>query len=318
MPDQATIERVLTRATRAPSSHNTQPWLFRVGKDHIDLLADRTRALPANDPNDRELTISCGCALMTLRVAIAAEHVGCETLLLPDETEEELLARLQFTGPPDIALAGLAPAINQRQTHRVAFDKRSVAPHDLDVLVEAAGAEGAWFIALTDDTVREEVASLVAEGDAVQWHDPRWRRELAQWMHPRRKGDGLTLPWLAIPAAQMVVRRFDMGGGVAAHDAILAEGSPLLAVLGTESDSVVDWLTAGQALQRLLLTGVGLGLQASYLNQPVQVAELRPKLQVKTGQEGFAQILLRMGYSDDRLVPSPRRSLSDMLLVGGD
>ena len=38
----------------------------------VDLLADRTRALPVNDPEDRELTISCGCALFNLRVAAAA------------------------------------------------------------------------------------------------------------------------------------------------------------------------------------------------------------------------------------------------------
>jgi hypothetical protein len=30
-------------------------------------LADRTRALPVTDPEDRELTISCGCALFNLR-----------------------------------------------------------------------------------------------------------------------------------------------------------------------------------------------------------------------------------------------------------
>lgn len=71
MPDSDTIDRMLARAIRAPSSHNTQPWLFDCRDERIDLLADRTRALPANDPEDRELTISCGCALMTLRVAAA-------------------------------------------------------------------------------------------------------------------------------------------------------------------------------------------------------------------------------------------------------
>jgi hypothetical protein len=53
-------------AVWAPSSHNTQPWVFRLVKSGIDVLADRTRALPVNDPSDRELTISCGCALMNL------------------------------------------------------------------------------------------------------------------------------------------------------------------------------------------------------------------------------------------------------------
>lgn len=314
MPDIPTLEHILARAVRAPSSHNTQPWLFRPGDDRIDLVADRTRALPANDPEDRELTISCGCALMNLRVAIAAEHLGCETALLPDPDDEDLLARLRLGGPADAALAALAPAIDARQTFRAAFEKRAV-PHDhVAELLDAATAEGAWFVPLLDEAARGQAAELVAEGDAALWHDRSWRRELAQWMHPRRKGDGLTLPWLTLPAARLVVRSFDMGGGVAAHDAHLAEGSPLLAVLGTRGDGPRDWLAAGQALQRLLLVGVGLGLQASYLNQPLQVAALRPRLAALSGQDGAPQILLRMGYTGDRLVPSPRRRLEEVIL----
>ena len=311
-------DRVLARASRAPSSHNTQPWLFRVGDDWIDLLADRTRALPANDPDDRELTISCGCALMTLRIALAAEHHGCDTELLPDPTDEDLLARVRLTDTPDPDLARLTPYINQRQTHRVGFDKKPVAAEDVAELLDAATSEGAWFVPLPDDDTRSAAAKLVAQGDQTQWHDPSWRRELAQWMHPRRKGDGLTLPWLAIPAAQLVVRSFDMGGGLAAHDEILAEGSPVLAVIGTYGDTPRDWLLAGQALQHLLLRGVGLGLQASYLNQPIQVGELREGLRALTGQDGPPQILLRMGYTSDELAPSPRRDVRDMMVLAGD
>lgn len=314
MTDIPTLEQILTRAVRAPSSHNTQPWLFRPGEDQIELLADRTRALPANDPDDRELTISCGCALFNLRVAIAAAHLGCVTATMPDPDDEDLLARLDLTGPVDAALAALAPAIEARQTFRAAFDKRPVAPEHVAALTDAATAEGAWFAPLRDEAARAEAAALVAQGDAALWQDPSWRRELSQWMHPRRKGDGLTLPWLTLPAARLVVRSFDMGGGVAAHDAHLAGGSPLLAVLGTEGDTPREWLIAGQALQRLLLRGVGLGLQASYLNQPLQVAALRPRLAALSGKGGAPQILLRMGYTGDRLVPSPRRRVEDMIL----
>lgn len=314
MADSGTMTSLISRAARAPSSHNTQPWLFRLREDGVELLADRTRALPVNDPDDRELTISCGCALMTFRVAAAAAHLGCEVTLLPDADDEDVLARIRFAGTPDADLARLAPAIDRRQTHRVTFDAREVGDDDIGTLLDAATTEGAWFVPLAAEETRASAASLVAEGDVALWHDPSWRRELAQWMHPRRQGDGLTLPWLALPAARLVVRSFDMGGGVAARDADLAQGSPLLAILGTYGDTPRHWLLAGQALQRLLLCGVGLGLQASYLNQPVQVAGLRPKLQALTGQDGPPQVLLRMGYSADELVPTPRRSVDDILL----
>jgi hypothetical protein len=49
-------------------------------------------------------------------------------------------------------------------------------------------------------------------------------------------------------AGPIVMRTFDLGGGRAAQEGQLTEGSPVLAVLGTEADTPVEWLTAGQAI----------------------------------------------------------------------
>ncbi len=54
---------MLRYAVLAPSNHNTQPWLFRVRGSSVELYADRARALRVTDPDDRQLLISCGCAL---------------------------------------------------------------------------------------------------------------------------------------------------------------------------------------------------------------------------------------------------------------
>lgn len=53
-PINQAVNFVLKYAVLAPSSHNTQPWIFRVSNERVALFADRTRALPANDPDDRE------------------------------------------------------------------------------------------------------------------------------------------------------------------------------------------------------------------------------------------------------------------------
>lgn len=304
----------IDRAILAPSSHNTQPWVFRVSNQGIDLLADRTRALPVNDPDDRELTISCGCALMNLRIAAANSGVCPQVQLLPESKEPDLLARVTFT-PASGSLGSegvLLELIDRRRTYRKRFASRDVDSATVDHLVEAASTEGAWLRPLLTEEARQQAARLVAEGDTVQWANPSWRRELAAWMHPRRRGDGLTVPALAAPVAQLVVRTFDMGGGVGAKDRELAEASPLLAVLGTDSDDPRDWLLAGQALQRVLLVACRHGLQASYLNQPIQVAALRPKLQ-DLAEGGFPQILLRLGYPVDEIPPAPRRAIDDVV-----
>ena len=305
---------IIGRGVLAPSSHNTQPWFFRLSESAIDLCADRTRALPVNDPEDRELAISCGCALMNLRVAAASDCLGIDVRLFPEPDEPDSLARVSLSNQSHASAedAKLEEFLESRRTYRKPFSPREVSASVVDQLIEAAKVEDARLIPLATEETREQAAGLVAEGDAAQWANPSWRRELAAWMHPRRSGDGLTIPALAVPAAQVIVRRFDMGGGVGAKDLQLAEASPILAVLSTDSDNLRDWLLAGQALQRILLVLCKHGLQASYLNQPVQVASLRPKLQNLAGP-GFPQILLRIGYPLEEIASTPRRVLDDVI-----
>lgn len=307
------IEEMVSEATLAPSSHNTQPWAFNADSSAIQLFADRTRALSVNDPEDRELTISCGCALLNLRVAAASRGLATTLEEFPDSEDPDFLARMKFEGKVDEALAPLSSSISARRTYRKAFDTFDQTDI-LNDLVAAAEAEGVWLDVL-DSANRKAAGELVSQGDAEQWADPRWRRELASWMHPRRKGDGLTLPWLAVPAAQLVVRSFDMGKGIGAKDGEIAEHSPLLVVLGTTEDRQVDWLRAGQGLERVLLTASKSGLQASYLNQPIQVEPLRERLQNLCTHNGSPQILLRLGHPTSELAATPRRALPQVLSI---
>lgn len=306
------VEDLITKASLAPSSHNTQPWIFEAEENEIRLFADRTRALSVNDPYDRELTISCGCALLNLRVAAAELEIPLVVEKMPDEGDSDYLARVRLDGVLDESLGPLGTSISLRRTYRKKFEKEAPGQDIVDRLLNAADAEGAWLEPLNLKN-REVAGQLVAEGDLAQWGDPRWRRELANWMHPRRSGDGLTLPWLAIPIAQLVIRTFDMGKGVGAKDSDIAEHSPLLMVLGTSKDNPSEWLRAGQALERVLLAATKDGLQASYLNQPIQVADLRSRLQALCEQVGVPQILLRIGRPADEIDAAPRRAFADTL-----
>jgi len=307
---------LVRKAVLAPSSHNTQPWFFRTGKAEIDLFADRSRSLPVNDPEDRELMISCGAALMSLRVAAADQGFCVHVRRLPDAGEPDSIARANMSrqsGEPGQEGA-LADFLETRRTCRKRFARRGMDSNTADQLVDAAAGEGAWLRPLATDETRRQAAILVAKGDAAQWSDPGWRRELSAWMHPRRRGDGLTVPALAAPAARLLIRHFDMGGRVGAGNRALAEAAPLLAVLGTEHDGPHDRILAGEALQRVLLTACRHNLQASYLNQPIQVASLRPRLRKLTGG-GFPQLLLRFGYPVKKVPAAPRRPPEDVIRI---
>jgi iron-sulfur cluster repair protein YtfE (RIC family) len=313
---------LLRYAVLAPSSHNSQPWRFRLAGDAVELVADRSRALPVVDPDDRELVMSCGAALFTLRVAIRHHGFEDEIELLPDADDPDLLARISLgrermpTRPEKL----LFWAISARHTNRNAFKKRAVPKTLLAVLTQAAESEGAQLRVLEQDEQRNQLADLVAEADKRQFGDASFRRELAAWIHAGRgrTQDGmpahaLEIPGRFTPFAPLLVRTFDVGKGTAAHDRKIAERSPTLAVLGTPDDTQRDWLIAGQALARVLLRAAQDEVSASFLNQPIEVAELRASVG-RLAQVGVPQLVLRLGYGP-AVKPTPRRRLSDVVLV---
>lgn len=313
-PDQETLTTLVQNATLAPSSHNTQPWLFRIQERSIELYADPSRALVVNDPNQRELMISCGCALMNLRIGAAHAGWGYRIELFPDTETPDLLARFELQ-EEELAcdLSGLFDAMLLRRTYRNRFTSETPAEALQDTLKEAAHLEGVHLEVLAE-SVRDELIELVKRGDNLQWDSDAWRKELSQWLHGSRRGDGLTVPGLVAPLVRGVVRHFDMGKSMASQDNLLASESPLLLLLWSKRDAREDWLRVGQALQRVLLEGQRHGMQASYLNQPIQVPALRPELESICQIDGHAQMLLRMGFPEETLPASPRRSLDDVLM----
>src|SRR6478735_1690911 len=82
--DRTTARAAVALANRAPSVHNSQPWRWRIGPTTLHLFADPARALPATDPDGRDLRISCGAALNHLRVALLAAGWDTRVHRLPD------------------------------------------------------------------------------------------------------------------------------------------------------------------------------------------------------------------------------------------
>jgi hypothetical protein len=65
-------------ATLAASSHNTQPWKFRIQEDQVTILPDFSRRCPVVDPDDSHLFKSLGCAAENLVHAAAAQGFSAE------------------------------------------------------------------------------------------------------------------------------------------------------------------------------------------------------------------------------------------------
>ncbi len=142
------VGAVLLAATSAPSLYNSQPWRFRATTTAIELWADTTRAAPVCDPDRRELLMSCGAALMNLRLAIRLLGVHPAVSLLPDPGRPELLAvvRPQGRGVVTQIDRRLAGAMPRRHTNRRPFEPAPVPVTLLAALRQAAKVEQAWLV----------------------------------------------------------------------------------------------------------------------------------------------------------------------------
>jgi nitroreductase len=295
--------------------HNTQPWRFRVlrADQIIELYADPSRMLKYSDPHGRAVHIACGAALLNLRLAVAA--VGREPVvrLFPDPGRPLLLAALRLARPyrPSEADTELHAAIAARHTNRRPFSNRRVPAGLLAELVQAASTEGAT-LHLPDQEETARLLYLVGDAERDLLADPGYRAELARWAGGNRAGDGV--PGGALgprdPVRRTPVRDFTADRREPPGYAWFEE-APRLAVLSTAGGTRKDWMHAGQALQRVLLTATLRGIATAPLTQPLETADA---WLVRDPRAGVAQpqMILRLGYGLP--VPgSPRRPVSDVL-----
>jgi len=87
----------------------------------------------------------------------------------------------------------------------------------------------------------------------------------------------------------------------------------MLIVLGTNDDKPGDWVAGGQALARVLLRARVEDVWASFLNQPIEIPDLRAKLKALSGHTSFPQAILRLGFGEN-VKPTPRREVEEVLI----
>ncbi len=315
LAEDGVVRRLIDAAGAAPSIHNTQPWRFWVTDDMIEMHGDPDRMLWVADPRGRALHLSCGAALFNLKLAI--RMLGAKPLVwpLPDpQGEPTLLAsvRLEQGRPAASEEREMFEAIHQRHISRAPFSDHPI-PESVQIGLEReAGFE---FAVLRMLSARDAavVLDLAAAADKALATDFDHRVELGRWIGTGGV-DGVPAGALGYrPATEPApVRDF----GYASPTTVLPSGAyeqqPRLAVLSTARDEPGDWLRAGQALQRVLLTAARNGLAASLLYQPIELHDMEQRDDGWWPWPECPQIVVRFGYGPPG-TDSPRRTVDDIL-----
>ncbi len=303
-------------ALRAPSIHNSQPWLWRIGDDTVQLYADPGRRLPRTDPDMREMIVSCGAALHHLRVAAAA--LGWATVVhrLPNPAVADHLAAVEFrSSPPTPDMVRLSRAITQRCTDRRRYTSWEVPAAQVEALVTSAGEHGVLVRDVTGDADRVRLVRELRQSAAEHDADADYRAELSQWSGHHAAPDGVPAR-SAVATTDPAARRFVNPGLAQAVVRDIAEADHML-VLYTAGDDRISWLRAGEATSAVLLTATAHGLATCPITEPLEVAAVRDELRTDIlGDSGFPQMIIRTGWaatSSEALDPTPRRPFDDVV-----
>ena len=309
--DRGTARAAIALANRAPSVHNTQPWQWRLGEHTVHLFADTTRALPATDPDGRDLRLSCGAALHHLRVALLAAGWGTRVHRLPDPAHPLHLAAVEtFPGrAPTAEELMLATAIEHRRSDRRMMSTWPVPAGLLRELTDAAASQGAVLLPVTGAADRRHVAALVRHAGVEQSLDAGSAAEAAAWSgRGRAARDGVPavnvpqLPDGAVPVRAFAAReqRQDSLG----RD---EDDGTVLALLATAGASPLEDLACGEALSAVLLTATRWGVATDPVSQPLEVPATRAELRRALLPDGSEpQLLLRLGWPSISAEPVPR------------
>lgn len=307
-------------ATLAASSHNTQPWKFRIHGNTITILPDFGRRCPAVDPDDSHLFKSLGCAAENLVHAAAAQGHAAHVHF--DAPTDALVVQLERSS--SVRASALFHAIPTRQCVRLPYNGKALDAPKLAQL-EAASTEGEVRpVVLTSRDHMERMLEYVREGNVVQFNDPAFVRELRDWARYNppealRKGDGLAgvvagQPSVPTWLGKLVFGMVASGRKQADIDAINLRSSAGMVVFVGPRDDKATWIETGRAYERFALQGATWGVRNAFINQPVEVRSLRPELLSWLGLQGkHVHLIARFG--EGPTVPhSLRRPLDEVIL----
>ncbi|MFB4320415.1 Acg family FMN-binding oxidoreductase [Actinomadura sp. 21ATH] len=287
----------------APSVHNTQPWAFGLSGPRITLRADADRRLGVADPEGREMLISCGAALLTLRVAALALGYEPEVRVLPDPDRPNLVADVTLGGRAEANedARRLYGAVRERRTHRGPFRAAGTGRGLPPALKTEAEREGARLIQAVEAHTAAALGALTQAAAHVQRLNAAYVAEEARWAPPpgsaRPEGVHEEAYPEKPPQEGFAPREFARGRGWGMPAP--AEHEPetgLVVLVTTPGDTPLDRVRAGQALQRVLLRAHAEdGLAAAFHTQPLEVPELREFIRTRFCNGQYPQALLRLG-----------------------
>lgn len=208
-------KKLLETAVYAPSPHNVQPWRLRILSDETaDLLIEKRRTLPKEDPTGSFIILTMGLFIEALTIVAANTSLKLDFHLCqsaskftPEQiakTEGELLSFARLSLGQQITPATSEPANSKfdnalfrtRRTSRISFSSQPVPNEAVEALSKLAREWGQTYEQVTDPETIEQILKRNIEAVFEDLNAPEYHDEIVEWFRftdrsSRQTRDGL-------------------------------------------------------------------------------------------------------------------------------
>ncbi len=310
-------------AAKAPSGHNTQPWLFGIKDNYITIYPDMSESLPVVDPDNRELYISLGAAIKNL--CLEASRLGYESVVAIDKVENKIT--IELIRSYNLNINTLSNYIDKRQSNKQVYNYQTISSDKIEILKNTPLSQSTnLYIISREEPLFAELREYIRKGNEIQMNDKDFKDELIDFMRfnkkeIKKKPSGLAYYIIGSPAlprciAKPIVKSFLNPSAQNKSDLKKIDSSSHLALFTIKKNTIEEWINVGQDLQHFLLETSNLGISNAYMNQPCEVAELATNMQkhISLINNEYPVLLLRIGYTDTTAPYSPRKSIESIII----
>ena len=315
---------MIEQATKAPSGHNTQPWLFHICEDSIEIHPDNRKTLHVVDRNRREMFVSLGCA--TENLCIAAGSIGYASKV---NVSEEGIISIELHSVDNQKKTLLSGQITRRQTNRSIYNGKQIPEKVIRELLTLEKEEYIGIYCWQKQSIEfNKIRDYVLVGNKIQMSDSCFKNELKSWMRFNKRDeqqtlDGLSYAVFGAPNLPRWLSRLIMGtyltpGMQNTSDEKKVNSSSHVVLFTVKNDSIPEWIQLGRTLEHFLLKTTEAGIATAFINQPCELKVLAEQMQCEvihqTGKEKrIPVVLLRMGYA--KAMPySPRKERNEVII----
>ena len=303
-------DAMISLASLAPSGHNAQPWKVRVEPEGCWIIGwDRSRALQAVDPANRELVLSLGAFCEAASIAASSYGLDAKIAVTAQTNFDAAIAKISFSQGNTCRIR--LDALKKRRTIRKGILSKPLSPSDKNDLARVPQCRmhvydrGSAEAAFIEKAVLESNITQANRADAVC--------ELSQWIRWKdadavRQADGLTPEGMEITGiAGFFVRHFFSSGDVktpAFKDATISTVRDALSsygcwiILETDDSTPASLIGAGRDFLNVALAAQPRLIALHPMTQPLEEKVFEEALKRNLGLHGDMQFILRAGYVD--------------------